>query len=67
MKLIRGTEGYGEISFPHCVCDSRKEGHVIAIVGFKCFKLQACKEDGTQEVTVLDISAYQRLHKHMQI
>ena len=46
-------DGYGEISFPHCASDARKEGHVIATVGFDCFKLQACKEDGILEVIPL--------------
>ncbi len=43
-------DGYGSIVFPHCACDSRKEGRVIPIVSFDGFKLQACKEDGTEEV-----------------
>jgi hypothetical protein len=43
-------DGYGCIVFPNCVCDSRKDGHVIPIVGFHSFKLQACTEDGNKEV-----------------
>jgi len=43
-------EGYGGIVFPHCPCDSRKEGHVIATACAAKFELQACKEDGTLEV-----------------
>ena len=43
-------DGYGGIVFPNCVCDSRKDGHVIPIVAFSGFKLQACTEDGTKEV-----------------
>ena len=50
LKLVRQLDGYSEVAFPHCACDSRKEGHVIAIVGQRCFKLQACKEDGAVEV-----------------
>lgn len=53
LKLVRTLDGYGEIGFPHCSCDSRKDGHVIAIVGIKCFKLQACKEDGVPEVSTI--------------
>ncbi|XP_063432781.1 sorting nexin-27-like isoform X1 [Mytilus trossulus] len=49
LKIARHLEGYGEVMFPHCACDSRKDGHVIAIVGTSCFKLQACKADGTLE------------------
>lgn len=36
--------------FPHCACDSRKGGHVIAIVSHECFKLQACSYEGLPEV-----------------
>lgn len=45
-------EGYSEVVFPHCACDSRRDGHVVAIIGLEAFKLQACKEDGTLEVHV---------------
>ena len=50
LKLVRELPGYGEVVFPHCGCDSRKEGHVIAAIGAKSFKLHACKNDGTLEV-----------------
>ncbi|UYV72054.1 SNX27 [Cordylochernes scorpioides] len=49
LKLVRTLEGYGELSFPHCPCDAKKEGHVVATVGLESFKLQACKEDGVLE------------------
>ena len=49
LKITRHLDGYGEVMFPHCACDSRKDGHVIAIAGSSCFKLQACKTDGTLE------------------
>ena len=52
MKAVRHLDGYCEVSFPHCPCDSRKDGHVIAIVGKTCFKLQACKTDGSVEVGI---------------
>ena len=48
---MRHLDGYGEVSFPHCACDSRKDGHVIAVIGASCFKLLACKTDGTPEVS----------------
>ncbi|XP_059479043.1 sorting nexin-27 isoform X1 [Neocloeon triangulifer] len=47
LELARELPGYGELVFPHCACDSRKEGHVVAAVSTNCFKLHACKEDGT--------------------
>ena len=50
LRLARELIGYGEVVFPHCSCDSRKEGHVIASVGAASFKLQACREDGSLEV-----------------
>ncbi|XP_041370157.1 sorting nexin-27-like [Gigantopelta aegis] len=56
LKIVRHLDGYGEITFPHCPCDSRKDGHVIAIVGIECFKLQACKDDGTPESQVIEFS-----------
>lgn len=51
--MARQLEGYGEVVFPHCACDSRKDGHVITEIGFECFKLHACKNDGTPEVRLL--------------
>ncbi|KAL3865897.1 hypothetical protein ACJMK2_043245 [Sinanodonta woodiana] len=54
LKTVRHLDGYGCIVFPHCPCDSRKEGHVIAIVSYKCFILQACKTDGTIESQVIE-------------
>lgn len=50
LKLARSLDGYGSIVFPHCACDSRKEGHVIASISASSFDLHACKEDGTLEV-----------------
>ena len=51
LKTVRHLEGYSEIMFPHCGCDSRRDGHVMAIIGLEAFKLQACKEDGVVEVS----------------
>ncbi|RWS23388.1 Sorting nexin-27-like protein [Leptotrombidium deliense] len=56
LKLVRSLDGYGEISFPHCMCDARKEGHVIATVGLINLKLQACKDDGTPESQIIEFS-----------
>lgn len=33
LALARTLSGYGDVVFPHCACDSRKEGHVIPAVG----------------------------------
>ncbi|XP_022693405.1 sorting nexin-27-like isoform X3 [Varroa jacobsoni] len=54
LALARTLEGYGEVSFPHCACDARKEGHVVASVGKTNFKLQACAEDGLLQNQVIE-------------
>ncbi|TRY67128.1 hypothetical protein TCAL_09235 [Tigriopus californicus] len=54
LNLIRQMEGYGSVVFPHCACDSRKDGRVIPIISFEGFKLQACQEDGTEENQVIE-------------
>ncbi|XP_014228642.1 sorting nexin-27 [Trichogramma pretiosum] len=54
LKLAKELSGYGDIVFPHCPCDSRKVGHVIAAVGTGAFKLHAAKEDGTLESQVVE-------------
>lgn len=33
LALARTLPGYGDVVFPHCACDSRKEGHVVPAVG----------------------------------
>ncbi|XP_012242079.1 sorting nexin-27 isoform X1 [Bombus impatiens] len=54
LKLAKELSGYGDIVFPHCACDSRKEGHVVPAVGTPAFKLHAAKEDGTLESQVVE-------------
>uniref|UniRef100_H2M219 Sorting nexin-27 n=1 Tax=Oryzias latipes TaxID=8090 RepID=H2M219_ORYLA len=49
LSLLRSCEGYNEIIFPHCSCDSRRKGHVITAISIQHFKLHACTEDGTLE------------------
>ncbi|XP_067665177.1 sorting nexin-27-like [Haliotis asinina] len=56
LKVVRHLDGYGEVVFPHCACDSRRDGHVIAIIGLESFKLQACKDDGQPESQVIEFS-----------
>jgi sorting nexin-27 len=55
LALARTLQGYGDIVFPHCACDSRKEGHVIAAIGVGSFRLIACREDGTRESQTVDL------------
>nr|CAG4650147.1 EOG090X05ZS [Sida crystallina] len=56
LELARQLVGYGEVVFPHCGCDARKEGHVIPSLGYNAFRLQACKEDGSIENQVIEFS-----------
>uniref|UniRef100_A0AAQ4RGJ8 Sorting nexin 27b n=1 Tax=Gasterosteus aculeatus aculeatus TaxID=481459 RepID=A0AAQ4RGJ8_GASAC len=51
--LLRDCEGYNEIIFPHCSCDSRRKGHVITAISIRHFKLHACTEEGTLENQVI--------------
>ncbi|XP_076010934.1 sorting nexin-27b isoform X1 [Genypterus blacodes] len=53
LTLLRGCEGYNEIIFPHCSCDSRRKGHVITAISIHHFKLHACTEEGTLENQVI--------------
>ena len=52
IKKVRKRPGYGEVVFPFCKCDARKDGFVVAAVGFKSLKLHACNEHGVLEVRV---------------
>ena len=63
LALARECVGYGEVTFPHCGCDARKEGHVIPSLGFTSFRLQACKDDGTVQVTSLALAI--NTYKHL--
>uniref|UniRef100_A0AAY5EUT9 Sorting nexin 27a n=1 Tax=Electrophorus electricus TaxID=8005 RepID=A0AAY5EUT9_ELEEL len=53
LSLLRTCEGYNEMMFPHCSCDSRRKGHVMAAISIHHFKLHACTEDGTLENQVI--------------
>uniref|UniRef100_A0A8C1R7Z2 Sorting nexin 27b n=1 Tax=Cyprinus carpio TaxID=7962 RepID=A0A8C1R7Z2_CYPCA len=53
LSILRTCEGYNEITFPHCSCDSRRKGHVITAISIHHFKLHACTEDGTLENQVI--------------
>uniref|UniRef100_A0A8C5FJX7 Sorting nexin 27a n=1 Tax=Gadus morhua TaxID=8049 RepID=A0A8C5FJX7_GADMO len=53
LSLLRSCEGYNELLFPHCSCDSRRKGHVITAISIQHFKLHACTEDGTLENQVI--------------
>lgn len=55
LRLARELSGYGDIVFPHCPCDSRKDGHVIVAIGSQGIRLHACREDGTLESQVVEL------------
>jgi len=55
LKMVRSLSGYGEIVFPHCACDARKEGHIIVSIGGLCFRFQACSSDGALEEQILEV------------
>ncbi|KAH8345188.1 sorting nexin-27 [Drosophila kikkawai] len=56
LALARTLPGYGDVVFPHCSCDSRKEGHVVPAVGMKSFRLHACREDGSLEAQMVELT-----------
>ncbi|KAI8124355.1 hypothetical protein FF38_08930 [Lucilia cuprina] len=56
LALARTLPGYGDVVFPHCACDSRKEGHVVPAVGMKSFRLHACREDGSLEAQMVELT-----------
>ncbi|XP_054638565.1 sorting nexin-27b isoform X2 [Dunckerocampus dactyliophorus] len=53
LNLLRGCQGYNEILFPHCSCNSRRKGHVITAISIQHLKLHACTEEGTVENQVI--------------
>ncbi|XP_061039458.1 sorting nexin-27 isoform X2 [Eubalaena glacialis] len=53
LNMLRTCEGYNEIIFPHCACDSRRKGHVITAISIRHFKLHACTEEGQRENQVI--------------
>lgn len=55
LTLARELPGYGDVVFPHCSCDSRKEGHIVLAVGSAGVTLHACREDGTLESQVVQL------------
>ena len=51
LKKVKKLPGYGEIAFPYCKCDARKDGMVIVSVGIKSLNLHACDPHGVLEVS----------------
>lgn len=55
LELARALPGYGSIVFPHCPCDSRKDGKVVPAVSINSFILYACLDDGTLQSQTVEI------------
>ena len=58
MKTVRKLSGYGEIVFPYCKCDARKDGFVVISVGIRNLKLHACDAHGVLEVIIFMLQFY---------
>lgn len=56
LKHVHKFSGYGELVFPHCPCDSRKNGHVIVVLNSQCFSLKACSREGEPESQSVEFS-----------
>lgn len=56
LECVSKAGDYSSVTFPHCACDSRKQGHVIVRISFDHFKLFACTEDGHMESQVIDFA-----------
>ncbi|KAK0145390.1 Sorting nexin-27 [Merluccius polli] len=44
LSLLRGCEGYNEVIFPHCSCDSRRKGH-NQVIAFEWAEMQRWDTD----------------------
>ena len=49
LKVVRTCGGYNTVTFPHCACDSRKDGHVILSISNDRISIQACSLDGEKQ------------------
>ena len=53
LQLLKGLaklESYNTVSFPHCPCDARKNGHIIVSMNMAGVTIQACSDKGVPEV-----------------
>lgn len=63
LEVVQSCPGYNTVSFPHCACDSRKDGHVILSISFQKISIQAClltgeKQDQIKNFTWATVSDY---------
>lgn len=54
LRNISKLDGYGEMVFPHCPCNSRKQGHIIVVLCSSCLKLEACSREGKKEDQIVE-------------
>ncbi|VDN07101.1 unnamed protein product [Thelazia callipaeda] len=51
--MVRAMDGYNKIVFPHCNCDSYKNGDIILATDFSKLTVQACDYEGKTQDDVL--------------
>ena len=56
LKKVSKLDGYGELTFPHCACSSRKNGHVIVVLDSQCLRLKACTAEGALDAQVVEFA-----------
>lgn len=49
LEVVHTCPGYNTIVFPHCACDSRRDGHVILLISFNKISIQACSQSGEKQ------------------
>ena len=49
LEVVQSCPGYNTVVFPHCACDSRKDGHVILSVSLQKISIQACSSEGEKQ------------------
>ncbi|KAJ9599269.1 hypothetical protein L9F63_010271, partial [Diploptera punctata] len=54
LRLARELTGYGEVVFPHCSCDSRKDGHVIASVWGCKFQTTSIHKSSSNDFSIIN-------------
>lgn len=51
-KFLKGLgklDSYNKVTFPHCPCDARKNGHIIVSLSKEGIALKACSNEGVAE------------------
>lgn len=56
LKIAQTCSGYNTVIFPHCMCDSRKDGHVILSINVNKITIQACSTQGEKQDQIKNFS-----------